>query len=70
MSRNSRAPMGPPQDIIMMGPPLLPSQTSQSTSDKSKDPQDVNEKYRKLKRKYFDLEEASHPYLSPIATYG
>ncbi|EED78631.1 predicted protein [Postia placenta Mad-698-R] len=47
--------MGPPQDVVM-GPPPLPPQVAQSTSQKSNST-DVVEKYRRLKRKYFDLEE-------------
>ncbi|OBZ71282.1 hypothetical protein A0H81_08683 [Grifola frondosa] len=48
--------MGPPQDIVM-GPPPLPPQLAQSASQKSRESHDVAEKYRRLKRKYFDLEE-------------
>ncbi|KAG8214339.1 hypothetical protein J3R82DRAFT_9304 [Butyriboletus roseoflavus] len=52
--------MGPPQDRdVVMGPPpppLLPS-THPSAPQPAKDNQDVLEKYRKLKRRYFELEE-------------
>lgn len=52
--------MGPPQDrdVVMAPPPppLLPS-TQPSAPQPSKDNQDVLEKYKKLKRRYFELEQ-------------
>ncbi|CDO71663.1 hypothetical protein BN946_scf184915.g7 [Trametes cinnabarina] len=49
--------MGPPQQDVVMGPPPVPPQASQSASQqKSKEP-DFADKYRKLKRKFFELEE-------------
>ena len=51
--------MGPNQQDIVMGPPPVPPQVAQSASQqKAKEP-DYAEKYRKLKRKYFELEEVS-----------
>lgn len=57
--------MGPPQDVVM-GPPPLPPQVAQSTSQKSNST-DVVEKYRRLKRKYFDLEEVSDRVVDLLA---
>lgn len=54
--------MGPPPDRdVVMGPPPVPTpQPQQGTQyQKPKDPQEVTEKYRKLKRRYFELEEVS-----------
>jgi hypothetical protein len=49
--------MGPPLDRdIVMGPPPTPSP---SHPPGQKDNSDVTEKYRKLKRRYFELEEVS-----------
>jgi hypothetical protein len=51
--------MGPPPDRdAVMGPPPVPPSAPSSPS-KQKDSQDLSEKYRKLKRKYYDLEEVS-----------
>jgi hypothetical protein len=49
--------MGPPleRDIIMGPPPVPPPGHPYPQKDKS----DINEKYRKLKRRYFELEEVS-----------
>ncbi|OCH87731.1 hypothetical protein OBBRIDRAFT_837161 [Obba rivulosa] len=44
----------PPPDVVMGPPPLPPHASSQQ---KPRDSQDVGEKYSKLKRKYFELEE-------------
>ena len=69
MSKRRTAPntsMGPPPDKDpVMGPPPLPPPTSSSPSahPKPKDAQDLAEKYRKLKRKYYDLEEVGIPRL-------
>ncbi|KAG9308865.1 hypothetical protein JVU11DRAFT_11324 [Chiua virens] len=51
--------MGPPQDRdVVMGPPPPPLPPTQPSAPQSaKDNQDVTEKYRKLKRRYFELEE-------------
>ena len=63
MSLPPRSQMGPPQDVVM-GPPPVPSQIapSSSTGARLKEPesQDVSEKYRRLKRKFFELEEVRH----------
>lgn len=52
--------MGPPQppdrDLIM-GPPPIPAAALQNQNPK--DIQEVTEKYKKLKRRYFELEEVS-----------
>lgn len=56
--------MAPPQDVVM-GPPPLPPQAGQSTSNKSRESQDVNEKYSRLKRKYFELEEVRRSVFVP-----
>jgi hypothetical protein len=49
--------MGPPLDRdIVMGPPPTPGP---SHPPGQKDKSDVTEKYRKLKRRYFELEEVS-----------
>lgn len=42
-----------------MGPPATPLPSS--TQQPAKDNQDVSEKYRKLKRRYFELEEVTLP---------
>ncbi|KAJ3556258.1 hypothetical protein NM688_g2126 [Phlebia brevispora] len=72
MSRSSRPtasssatitqPIHPPLDHdIVMGPPPLPTQIAPALSagarSKDGENQDVAEKYRRLKRKYFELEE-------------
>ncbi|THH30040.1 hypothetical protein EUX98_g4149 [Antrodiella citrinella] len=54
--------MGPPPDVVM-GPPPVPPQAGvfhpqpPNAPKSNKDSQDVAEKYRRLKRRYFDLEE-------------
>lgn len=54
--RRSTSIMGPPADRdIVMGPPPLPAPVAQ----KPKDNQEIADKYRKLKRRYFELEEVS-----------
>lgn len=74
-SRNSTINLAPPHDIVM-GPPPLPSQLtltpSQSSTLKLKDSPEVGEKYKRLKRKYFELEQVSfhrvffsHPHRDP-----
>jgi hypothetical protein len=62
--------MGPPptRDVVM-GPPPVPSPASTSPMPgnlKQKDTQEVAEKYRKLKRKYLDLEEVGSFVFSPL----
>lgn len=57
--RRSTASAAMSSDIVM-GPPPPPAallQTPAQQQPPAKDNQDVNEKYRKLKRRYFDLEE-------------
>ena len=56
------APVHPALDRdIVMGPPPLPAQIAPASSagarSKDSENQDVTEKYRRLKRKYFELEE-------------
>lgn len=56
---------------IVMGPPPPPhlpiNQTPAQQQPSSKDNQDVNEKYRKLKRRYYELEEVIRPaFFAPI----
>jgi len=58
--RASSSAMGPPADRdVVMAPPQFPQQQYQPQHNNSapKPTVDVNEKYKKLKRKYFDLEE-------------
>ncbi|GBE85118.1 predicted protein [Sparassis crispa] len=71
MSRPNRpsAPMGPPQDMVM-GPPPLPVQVAQPDPQKPKESQDVAEKYRRLKRKYFELEEKHKESMLQLKTSG
>jgi hypothetical protein len=50
--------MGPPPDRdTVMGPPPIPIPSP--GPQKGKDGQDISEKYRKLKRRFFELEEVS-----------
>ncbi|EIW59162.1 uncharacterized protein TRAVEDRAFT_147049 [Trametes versicolor FP-101664 SS1] len=49
--------MGPPQHDTVMGPPPVPAQVAQSGSQQKAKDADFAEKYRRLKRKYFELEE-------------
>ncbi|KAH9947436.1 hypothetical protein B0H21DRAFT_333507 [Amylocystis lapponica] len=69
MSRANRQSMGPPHDIVM-GPPPLPPQVSQATTPKPRDSQDIAEKYRRLKRKYFELEERHKESLIQLQSSG
>ncbi|KAI9443539.1 FYRN-domain-containing protein [Lactarius indigo] len=62
MSRRS-APMLPPppptdRDVIMGPPPVPPQPLTPSSMQNSKDQREFSEKYYKLKRKYWELEEA------------
>lgn len=53
--------MGPPQPPdrdVVMGPPPIPMQQHGALQN-PKDVQEVTEKYKKLKRRYFELEEVS-----------
>ncbi|KAF8651972.1 hypothetical protein AX16_004615 [Volvariella volvacea WC 439] len=51
--------MNPPplDNDVPMGPPPLPAPVASSSSHKSRDSQDLSVKYKKLKRKFFELEE-------------
>lgn len=54
--------MGPPadRDVVMAPPQFSPQQQQypqQNTNHAQKPAVEVNEKYKKLKRKYFDLED-------------
>lgn len=65
MSRRS-APMLPPpppadRDIVMGPPPVPPQPLTPSSLQNSKDQREFSEKYYKLKRKYWELEEARSP---------
>ncbi|KIJ17557.1 hypothetical protein PAXINDRAFT_72937 [Paxillus involutus ATCC 200175] len=54
--RSASNAMGPPPDRdLVMGPPPPPLPSTQQQP--SKDNQDIGEKYRKLKRRYFELED-------------
>lgn len=67
MSRHrSTSSMGPPPDRdVVMGPPPVPAPSSQQgAQQKPKDNQEIVEKYKKLKRRYFELEEVSIIILS------
>ncbi|OSD07349.1 hypothetical protein PYCCODRAFT_1430603 [Trametes coccinea BRFM310] len=70
MSHSGRTPMGPPQQDVVMGPPPVPPQVSQSASQqKSKEP-DFADKYKKLKRKYFELEEKHKEAMIQLRSSG
>jgi hypothetical protein len=62
--------MGPPPDRdVVMGPPPVPSPLpQQNAQQKPKDTQEITEKYKKLKRRYFELEEVGVAY-SAQTTY-
>jgi hypothetical protein len=51
--------MGPPADVVMGPPPPPSSVTLQPPPAPSNDNQEVVDKYRRLKRKYFELEDVS-----------
>lgn len=57
--RRSTSTMGPPPDRdVVMGPPPIPAPLpQQSVQQKPKDSHEITEKYKKLKRRYFELEE-------------
>lgn len=55
--RSTSSAMGPPPDRdTPMGPPPVPIP---SGPQKGMDGQDISEKYKKLKRRFFELEEVS-----------
>ena len=62
-SSSGNAPMGPPadRDVVMAPPQFNPQQypppPNQPASVQQKPPQEYIEKYKRLKRKYFELEE-------------
>jgi hypothetical protein len=65
--RSASNAMGPPPDRdLVMGPPPPPLPSTQQQP--SKDNQDIGEKYRKLKRRYFELEDVSIQYILELAT--
>ena len=63
--RSTPGTMGPPSDRdVVMGPPPVPTPLSSGLpatlpQQKSKDDQNLAEKYKKLKRRFFELEEVS-----------
>lgn len=63
--RSTPGTMGPPSDRdVVMGPPPVPTPLSSGLpaplpQQKSKDDQNLTEKYKKLKRRFFELEEVS-----------
>lgn len=63
--RSTPGTMGPPSDRdVVMGPPPVPTPLSSGLPAplpqlKSKDDQNIAEKYKKLKRRFFELEEVS-----------
>ncbi|KAI0670909.1 hypothetical protein C8Q78DRAFT_1069633 [Trametes maxima] len=62
--------MGPPPPDIVMGPPPVPGQAPQPAPQlKSKEP-DFAEKYRRLKRKYFELEEKHKEAMIQLRSSG
>lgn len=64
-SSSGNASMGPPadRDVVMAPPQFNPQQfpppLNQQVAVQQKPPQDYVEKYKRLKRKYFELEEVS-----------
>ena len=64
-SSSGNTPMGPPadRDVVMAPPQFNPQQypppPNQPTNVQQKPPQEYVEKYKRLKRKYFELEEVS-----------
>ncbi|RDB14850.1 hypothetical protein Hypma_016380 [Hypsizygus marmoreus] len=55
--RSTSSAMGPPTDRdVVMGPPSIPPPGT-TAQPKAKDSQEISEKYRKLKRRFFELEE-------------
>lgn len=66
--------MGPPADRdVIMGPPPIPAvqqmaQPMQPMQLQQHSEQDINEKYKKLKRRYFELEEVSAVVRAPPYT--
>lgn len=67
--RTAMAAMSAPTDRdVVMGPPPLPPQVAQSTSGDSRTNQELPDKYRRLKRKYFELEEVCR--VAAISVFG
>ena len=72
MSRRPATMLPPPpppvdRDVIMGPPPVPPHQPfSPSSVQNSKDPREFSEKYYKLKRKYWELEEVRFSRILPI----
>jgi hypothetical protein len=62
--------MGPPADVVMGPPPPPLSATHQPPPALPKENQEnVFDKYRKLKRKFFELEDvSSHPFIITYQT--
>ena len=64
-SSSGNTPMGPPadRDVVMAPPQFNPQQypppPNQQAGVQQKPPQDYVEKYKRLKRKYFELEDVS-----------
>ncbi|KAF8895634.1 hypothetical protein BD779DRAFT_742729 [Infundibulicybe gibba] len=58
--RSTSSVMGPPPDRdVVMGPPPVPAPLSagHAPQQKPKEGQEITEKYKKLKRRFFELEE-------------
>ncbi|KAL4242403.1 hypothetical protein ABKN59_012002 [Abortiporus biennis] len=82
MSRASRQPQQQPQQMpppqsqdIVMGPPPLPPQVAYSASQAStqksnKDPVEVLEKYSRLKRRFFEMEEKNKDLEIQVRSQG
>jgi hypothetical protein len=71
MSRRSATMLPPPppvdRDVIMGPPPVPPHQPfTPSSVQNSKDPREFSEKYYKLKRKYWELEEVRFSRILPV----
>ncbi len=72
MSRRPATMLPPPpppvdRDVIMGPPPVPPHQPfTPSSVQNSKDPREYSEKYYKLKRKYWELEEVRFSRILPV----
>jgi hypothetical protein len=53
--------MGPPTDVVMRPPPPPLPVAQQPPPAPPKDNQEIVDKYRRLKRKYFELEDVRKP---------
>ena len=74
MSRRPAQMLPPPppadRDVIMGPPPVPPHQPfTPSSLQNSKDPRDVSEKYYKLKRKFWEMEEVSPLCFRPSSPF-